>query len=132
VAEHIEISLPAQAPSLSFVRLNVGAIAARMELGIDELEDLQLAVEELCLMLLRPHATAAGRLHLFAEWDADALEVRCRLTGVDAAASAPADGVPAELSRQILEALVDEHGESDEDGIPIAWLKKRREQAASA
>ena len=51
---------------------------------------------------------------------------------MDAAASAPADGVPAELSRQILEALVDEHGESDEDGIPIAWLKKRREQAASA
>jgi serine/threonine-protein kinase RsbW len=129
VAEHIEISLPGQPESLSFVRLNVGAIAARMNLTIDELEDLQLAVEELCLMLLRP-VHGDGRLHVGVMWEPTLVEVRCRLDG-GAGGGPAADGVPAELSRQILAALVDEHGLEDQDDASTAWLRKRWEQATA-
>jgi serine/threonine-protein kinase RsbW len=127
VAEHIEIDLPASPQSLSFVRLNVGAIAARMDMTIDELEDLQLAVEELCLMLLRPHG-GGGRLEVAVEWEPTLVEVRCRLAG-GAQGGAASDGIPTELSLQILGALVDEHGTGELDGSATAWLRKRREQA---
>lgn len=138
MSEFVELVVPGVPEYLSLVRLNTGSIATRMELTLDELEDLQLAVEELCLSVLG-HSGAgalAGRLHVRVEWGNDAVEVRCRLEATSArAADAPppdAGGLPESLSRQILDALVDEHGVALDGGTTVAWLRKRRERALPA
>ena len=128
MAEHVEVSVPAAPAYLSLVRLNVGSIASALEMTIDELEDLQLAVEELCLSLMRLQATATGRLQLRLEWSDERVEVRCTLDGAPRAAGDGAEGVPESLSRQILDALVDEHGSATERDATVAWLTKRRER----
>lgn len=129
---YVELSVPATPAYLSFIRLSAGSIAARLDLTLDELEDLQLAVDELCLLLLAYSTPDQGRLHVRIGWEVDLVEVRCELLGADRSddRTRSASGLgPESLSRQILDALVDEHGADVEDGVPTAWLRKRRETA---
>jgi hypothetical protein len=57
----------------------------------------------------------------------DAIGVECTLAGAAAAPGTSPDGdETAQLSQQILEALVDEHGRERQDGSVRAWLRKRR------
>jgi hypothetical protein len=52
--------------------------------------------------------------------------VSCRYLGELRTAPNPSEGSLDGLSGQILDALVDEHGDSTEDGERRAWLLKRR------
>jgi len=129
VSDYVELTIPASAEYLSLARLHVGAIATRIDMTIDELEDLQLAVEELCLTLLDPPPVAQSRLVVAVTWADDAVEVTCRLDAAGSGPTVAASGtLPAALSARILDALVDDHG--TESGR--AWLRKRREQRPSA
>ena len=133
VTEQIELILPAQPEFLFLARLHVGGVASRMAMTIAEIEDLQLAVEELCLTLLGPNGPYEGRLRFDVRWDSELIEVRCQLTEAPALdASGAGDlsaGLPHSLSERILDALVDEHGASVENGARVAWLRKRREHS---
>ena len=128
MAQFVDVSVPARPQFLSLVRLALGSVGAQLDLTLEELDDLQLAGEELCLSLLRRPSGPDARLELRLEWEGDAIEVRCRLDG----AAARPDGAEDEhaigeaLSEQILDALVDAHGRAAEDGAVIAWLRKRR------
>ena len=142
--DSIELSIPARADLLQLVRLTAGVVAARAELGLNDVEDLRLAVEELCLSLVGPTGDAPGRLVLRYGWDDEKVEITCTLTaddsgsgagvgpGADAAAGTGRgagnldDRARRDLSSQILEALVDEHGESQGEAGPGAWLRMRR------
>jgi anti-sigma regulatory factor (Ser/Thr protein kinase) len=144
VIYHIEISIPARRDLLQLVRLTAGVVAARADLGLNDVEDLRLGVEELCLSLVGPTGDAPGRLVLGYRWDDEAIEITCTLTCVDERNEAatfgerdalaepqvrlktPDESLRRELSSQILDALVDEHGETHTDGRPSAWLRMRR------
>jgi hypothetical protein len=129
VSGNVELSLPASPSYLYLARLHVGAIAARERMPIEDVEDLRLAVDELCLSLLNPRGHEGGRLHVSIALDAGRLEVRCRLL-VPSSAPQPdgrVAGLPATLSSHILDALVDAHGQTIEDGDRVAWLTKRCE-----
>jgi hypothetical protein len=137
-SDEIELDIPARADLLQLVRLTAGVVAARARLGLDDVEDLRLAAEELCLSLLGPTGDAPGRLALRYGWDDEMIEITCTLTTNGASRGEEAGGAPSghvegqdqglaqELSSQILDALVDEHGESGADGAPRAWLRMRR------
>ncbi len=57
----------------------------------------------------------------------DAIGVVCTLERAAATDVAGPDGAEiAQLSEQILDALVDEHGRESQDGFVRAWLRKRR------
>jgi hypothetical protein len=57
----------------------------------------------------------------------DAIGVVCTLAGATAAFAPGTDGDDtAQLSQQILDALVDEHGRERQDGSVRSWLRKRR------
>jgi serine/threonine-protein kinase RsbW len=56
----VVIEVPADVAYVSTLRLAAAGLAARCELTIDDIEDLRLAVDEACALLL-PHA-AGGRL----------------------------------------------------------------------
>jgi hypothetical protein len=121
----VEITLGADASMLSVVRVAVGAIATQLDLGVDRLDDLQLAVEELCVDLIE-RGDPRDRLHVALEWDEDEIRCRSALLRRDATAPSEQDEARRALSRQILNALVDEHGETDDGTVATSWLRTRR------
>jgi hypothetical protein len=141
MTEHVDLSLPAHSDLLFLTRFHVGAVASKINFGLEDVDDLQLAVEELCLSLLGPNgggvgmAGSEGRLSIVIAWDDLSVTVTCTLTRSPADGAtpdgSPASGVvrgvlPSELSARILDALVDDHGTSSEDGRLEAWLRKQR------
>jgi serine/threonine-protein kinase RsbW len=127
----IELSMPAAPGLLHLARMTAGVVAARADLSLDDVEDLRLAVDELCLPFLDPRAGQEGRLLLRYGWDEATIEISCTRTAgpetvwVDAL-------VRDELSAQILDALVDEHGVTVSDGQSRAWLKMQRARPVEA
>jgi anti-sigma regulatory factor (Ser/Thr protein kinase) len=126
----LRLEVPARAEVLSLVRLQVGAAAALTGASLPDVEDLQLATEELCLSLLPLDGHPEGRLTVEVEWDDEAVLVRCavdRATAARAGARAVEDDdLPEGVVERILDALVDEHGTLTEDGRLVAWLRARR------
>ena len=125
--DRIELRFPARGDLIVLARLVTSAISARAGFDIEELEDLRLAVGELCLLTLQGNDARYGDLCLELTVLGDAIGVVCTLER--AAASdvvAPEGAEIAQLSEQILDALVDEHGRESQDGFVRAWLRKRR------
>jgi len=57
----VEIRIPADVVYVSTLRLTAASLAARCDLTIDDTEDLRLAVDEACALLL-PHAAEKSTL----------------------------------------------------------------------
>jgi serine/threonine-protein kinase RsbW len=125
MADVVGLTIPSGADLLVLARLTAATVASRAGFDVEEVEDLRLAVDELCVALIRPGTE--GRLTLEFVRDADLIEVRCSYEVLDTAASAEAnDDLIEGLSDRILDALVDEHGRLLVDGSEQAWLRKRR------
>jgi serine/threonine-protein kinase RsbW len=128
--DRVELRFPARGDLIVLARLVTSAISARAGFDIEELEDLRLAVGELCLLTLQGRDARHGDLCLQLVLLDDAIGVECTLAR--AAAAAEVGGVHpdaeevSQLSEQILGALVDEHGQERLDGSVRAWLRKRR------
>lgn len=140
--EHIDLDLPADPSVLSLVRLTVGVVAARADLGLEDVDDLRLAVEELFLSLWRSAPRKPARLRFGFIWDDRGVEVRCTfvmgdgtgdpeatVSSEDAQDEGPMAGLPAELSQQILDALVDDHHVDTSDIAASGWVRKVRTAA---
>lgn len=128
--DRVELSVPARPELMFLVRMTAAAVASRADFGYDQIEDLRLAIDELCLAVSGEDPTE-GRLQLLFKWSEDAIEV----VGVYepeqerrvVAAAQPA----SELSERILDALVDEHGADILGGCPRAWLRMKRRKGGS-
>ena len=59
--EAVTVSVPADVSFVSTLRLATASLAARCGLTVDDIEDLRLAVDEACSLLL-PHAASGSRL----------------------------------------------------------------------
>jgi hypothetical protein len=128
----IELTLPARTDFLYLVRLHVGAVASRIDMTLEDAEDLHLAAEELCMSLLSLSPIAPDRLAVEIAWDPTVIAITCRLVG-EADLGRPAgawtnEGFPELLSTRILDALVDEHGVTMDGDQPTTWLRKHRER----
>jgi serine/threonine-protein kinase RsbW len=121
----VELSMPATPELLHLARMTAGVVAARADLELDDVEDLRLAVDELCLPFLSPEAGTGRRLVLRYGWDGPTIEISCMVTGGLQKVRTD-DPVRDELSTQILDALVDAHGVLTSDGQSGAWLRMRR------
>jgi len=119
--EVIVVQLPAVGVYLSVLRTTTASVAARLDFTLDEIEDLKIAVDEACAMLLAS-ASPGGELVCRFELDSDVIRV-----------SVTADCLNGEPpSRQtfawtVLTALAGEV-DSDvvEDGRVTVRLSKRR------
>jgi|HubBroStandDraft_3_1064219.scaffolds.fasta_scaffold680334_2 hypothetical protein len=123
----IELTMPARPELLVLARLHAGTAGGLLDLNVDEIDDLRLAVEELCLWALDQCVSKKERLRVVLSWCGDTLEASSRLLG-DGGAPMPTDAHaadPSALSQRILDALVDEHGLTEEDGSWAAWFRKR-------
>jgi hypothetical protein len=125
----VELAFPARADLLVLARLTAATVASRADFGVDDIEDLRLAVEELCLGLVR--GVGEGTLHLRFAHDVDLVEIACtfRPASGDRHGPPPVTGEHLDeddLSGRILDGLVDQHGRETVDGTDRRWLKKRR------
>ena len=121
----VELTIPAEADLLVLARVAVSTVAARSEFDIEEIDDVRLAIDDLCLSVLDGRRT--GRLHLRIDGSPDRVEVLCHYDGTGVAPVRDgADDLTDELSGRILGALVDEHGPVVRDGWRGARFSKRR------
>jgi len=59
--DHVELRVPASGAYLAVLRTATAGLAARLDFTIDDIEDLRIAVDEACALLL-PLATPGSRL----------------------------------------------------------------------
>jgi serine/threonine-protein kinase RsbW len=52
IKDHVRVCLPAEGAYLSVLRTATAGLAARLDFTLDEIEDLRIAVDEACAMLL--------------------------------------------------------------------------------
>ena len=122
----VRLVVPAAPEYLRLVRLTAAGLASRLGFTFDEVEDLRIAVDELCFHLLGdadddPPSDEPRTMDLTYSAGADFISITGRTGSTGAAPE------PSELSVQILDALVDEHEVSGDDGVITFRLKKQRE-----
>jgi serine/threonine-protein kinase RsbW len=128
----VRLVVPAAPEYLRLVRLTAAGLASRLGFTFDEVEDLRIAVDELCFHLLGDAgghdndggvdlAGDARTMDLIYSAGDDSITITGR-TGSTGGVPAP-----SELSEQILDALVDEHEVRGADGMITFRLKKQRE-----
>jgi hypothetical protein len=101
------------------------SLASRMGFNYDHIEDLRIAVDELCFCLTGRRGRP-GRIVLIYRMGPEGL----RIDGVGPAASgATSPPVLTELSQRILRAVADEHGVEAEDGQVRFHVVKRAQEA---
>lgn len=122
--EPVELTIPVESDLVVLARLTAATVASRAGFNVEEVEDLRLAVDELCVSIV--NGSGAGRLNLTFLSGDGSVEVICVLDGpISAAAQTDDDYGEHDLSVRILDALVDEHGEEFGDGRRRVWLRKR-------
>lgn len=121
----VELRLPASGAYLAVLRTAAAGLAARLDFTLDEIEDLRIAVDEACAMLL-PKVR-------------DGYELTCRFeVGVDSLAvrvsARTHDGQPPRrdsFSWTVLAALAGEVDAGvDESGLVTISLRKQRARTA--
>jgi serine/threonine-protein kinase RsbW len=121
----VRLVVPASPEYLRLVRLTAAGLASRLGFTFDEVEDLRIAVDELCFHLLGDAGDDPSdeprTMDLVYSAGADSITITGR-TGLSGGVPEP-----SELSEQILDALVDEHEVSGSNGTVTFRLKKQRE-----
>jgi len=128
--EHVEILVPGEVDFIVLARFTAATVAARANFDIDEIEDLRLAVDELCIS----SGPVSDNRSLRLEFDRtrSLVKISCtfepKIPGGDGHHT-DHDEVDwkrtDDLSRQLLDALVDRHGRDQANGRSSAWLEKR-------
>jgi hypothetical protein len=119
--EEVRLTMPANPHLLRVARLTAAGLAGRLGFSFDEIEDVKIAVDELCFTLVGSRGRP-GTLSLRYVMGGDQLEIE----GTGAIDGATADPVPSELSSQILDAVVDEHSlYRENDSVRFRLVKRR-------
>lgn len=118
--DEVRLAVPASPEYLRLVRVTGSGLASRLGFTIDEIEDLRLAIDELCHALIGKKGRA-GLLRLRYVVNGSALEVH----GAGDFSEPTDPPTMTEWSERILTALVDEH-ELTHQGSPGFRLVKRQ------
>ena len=77
--DHVQVCLPAEGAYLSVLRTATAGLAARLDFTLDEIEDLRIAVDEACAMLL-PQAIPGTNLECSFDLGAEAMTITVSVT----------------------------------------------------
>ena len=129
--ELIELVFPARADLVVLARFAAATVAARAGFDVEEIEDLRLAVDELCVSFGPMSDEGCIRMELGRNDDSVSVVATfdqlppTRETDESLNQASWDRGI--ELSERILDSLTDEHGRDTRGGQPMAWLLKRRD-----
>jgi anti-sigma regulatory factor (Ser/Thr protein kinase) len=116
----IELVLPADTRLVRVARLVASGIATAAGFDVEQVEDLRIAIDELCAALIE--GGDSGPLLLSFEVGADQVSI---LGSTDSGPTAEFEPERLSLSRQILEVVVDEHEIGTDHGRINVRLVKR-------
>ena len=117
----VSVRLPASGAYLSVLRTATAGLAARLDFTIDEIEDLRIAVDEACAMLLQDAVPGADLLCEF--------ELSDEVMRISVKVQTAGDRLPSRdtFAWTVLTALAGEvDARRDPDGIVTMTLSKRR------
>jgi serine/threonine-protein kinase RsbW len=116
----VELRLPAQSAYLSVLRTATAGLAARLDFTLDEIEDLRIAVDEACALLL-PDVVGDQPLtcRFVLEWD-------CLEVSVLATSRTGRTPARDSFAWTVLTALAGEVEASADGGTVTLTLRKRR------
>ena len=120
----VEVRIPAEVVYVSTLRLTAASLAARCDLTIDDIEDLRLAVDEACALLL-PHAADSSTLDARFELHSGRLIVETTVA-TDESAEPDRSG----FAWTVLGALASSVDVRNADGRLAIVVTKAREAAA--
>ena len=121
----VDITVPASGAYVATLRLTASSLAARCDLTVDDIDDLSLAVDEACALLL-PHALAGSVLTARFTLESGCIEVASSVHAPDASEASPDRGGFAWSLLSALASEVSVDGAGDELSITVT---KRRENA---
>ena len=124
--DHVTVCMPAEGAYLSVLRTATAGLAARLDFTLDEIEDLRIAVDEACAMLL---SQAIPGTNLECAFDLGAEEMTITVSVTAAEPRIPARDTFAWTVLSALAGTVDSRLGPD-DQVSIV-LRKRRENMAS-
>ena len=125
-ADEVRLVVPARPEFLRLARVTAAGLAGRLGFSYDEVEDLRLAIDELCFGLTGPLGRR-GTVELLYLIDEGGLVVE----GSGHFEEDISPIVLTDLSRVILSALVDEHDLGPGPSGPQFRLVKRRRSSAA-
>ncbi|HUR22870.1 MAG TPA: ATP-binding protein [Acidimicrobiales bacterium] len=129
--DEVRLAVPATPEFLRLARVTASGLASRLGFSYDEVEDLRLAIDELCFILIGNRGRA-GSVELRYAMVPNALEVEGvgDFTGAETNGSEPDNSNQLRLaawSQQILSALLDDYAVyRDDQGRTCFRLMKRR------
>ena len=117
-SDEVRLVVPASPEFLRLARVTATGLASRLGFSFDDVEDLRLAIDELCFTLIGAKGCSGDVELLYRVLD-KSLEIVGTLTGAEARPQL------SEWSDQILRALVDEHEVWAGDRAGFRLLKRR-------
>lgn len=122
-----ELRVPAQASSIGIVRSLAATVATRLDLDLDHIEDVRLAVSEACSVLV-PQASEDAQLTLVLTADAHTLTATLSVP-----TASPTVLGPESFAWTVLHALTDSARSTSEEGRTTVRLTfTRAEEVAGA
>lgn len=120
--DEVRLAVPARPEFVGLARVTAAGLASRLGFTFDQVEDLRLAIDEMCFSLTGSKGRD-GTLELRFILNPDGLTVHGQGNF-----SLPSPVHLSELSKVILDALVDEHSISDRADGPGFRLVKKSER----
>ncbi len=116
--DHIEMTIPARPEYIAVIRLVTAGIAGRMAFSFDDIEDLKIAVGEICTVAV---LAEARQVLLRFDISPDSLKIRMTHTG-----KPPKDrDEEAELGMFLVRCLMDDVRSGTDGSRQVIWLTKR-------
>lgn len=120
MSDQVVLRLPAESAYLSVLRTATASLASRLDFTLDDIEDLRIAVDEACALLL-PHALEGSSLECAFDLAPDALTVT-----VSVPTSEPVPIAQDSFAWTVLTALVgDVTSKETDDGVMLSLVKRR-------
>ncbi|MBP2703411.1 anti-sigma factor [Microbispora sp. RL4-1S] len=124
IRDAVSVRLPAVSAYLSVLRTATAGLAARLDFTLDQIEDLRIAVDEACAMLLR-HAVPGT--DLIAEFELTGQEMTVRVEVNTLGVSSPNR---EDFAWMVLTALADDVDATSENADHMAIVLRKRRSAA--
>jgi anti-sigma regulatory factor (Ser/Thr protein kinase) len=128
--EVVELSIPSNTEFVTLARYAAATVAARADFDLETIEDLRLAVDELCAAVGAFGQDSSIRIELVRHGGVVRVTCWSESNGGGPSPSVDGDWQPGELAVQLLGALADRHGFEHRHDRPCGWLEIERDPAA--
>lgn len=117
--DSVELDLPARPEFIGLTRLIVSGLAAQAEFSVDEIEDVRIAVDEMCATLIEQCPDGS---RLTVTFTLAGPTLRCRAVATAGPTTVEFD----ELATLVLAATVDQHSLVRDGAFVAASMEKTR------